>query len=35
MSADPDMLTSRKENPGCDNGTCVQSDAVDTLLSEV
>lgn len=35
MSADPDVLASRTENPGCDNGTCIQSDAVDTLLSEI
>lgn len=35
MSADPDVLASRTENPGCDNGTCVQSDAVETLLSEI
>jgi len=35
MSADPDVLASRTDNPGRDNGTCVQSDAVDTLLSEI
>ena len=35
MSADPDVLASRTDNPGSDNGTCVQSDAVDTLLSEI
>ncbi len=35
MSADPDVLVSRKENPRCDNGTCIQSDAVETLLSEI
>ena len=35
MSADPDVLASRTENPNCDNGTCVQSDAVETLLSEI
>jgi glutathione gamma-glutamylcysteinyltransferase len=39
LSADTDMvhrmIAARTKNSDCDNGTCVQSDAVETLLAEL
>ena len=34
-SRSPTTVSRSQENASCDNGTCVQSDAVETLLSEV